>query len=146
MYEFLERHAPTIETMDLETHAANSVLWDPQERIFILPQDFWSTFPHLKLLRCSWRLFKPQILPPQHHPLETFVVTDSIEETFQIADILQLWTDEPGIKHLDQLVVHGTYLDYQLFKGNETVQVLMQQLASKGTKLVSPKGRCWNEE
>jgi hypothetical protein len=146
MYEFLERHAPTIETIDLETNAANSMFWGTQERIFTLPQDFWSTFAHLKLLRCSWRLFKFEGLPPQHHPLETFVVTDSIEEMFQITDILEVWVAEPGIKHLDQLVVHGTYLEGHFIKWNEPVQELIRQLANKGTKLLSPEGKCWNEE
>jgi hypothetical protein len=35
MYEFLEHHAPTIETIDLETTAVNSMFWDPQESLYI---------------------------------------------------------------------------------------------------------------
>jgi hypothetical protein len=106
-----------------------------------LARDFWINFAHLRFLRCSWRALKLEELPQEHHSLDTFATTDSIDEAPQMTDILQAWV-EPGVKRLDRLVIQG---NYQSFTCNDVVQGLMKQLASNGTKLLSPKGKCWNE-
>ena len=145
-YAFLEQHAASIETTDLEMDddTTQSIGWVALEKPFVLSLDFWDTFTHLWLLRCSWYLLKFEALPQQQHILNTFGISEYIEKSAMLIDILWIWVGDWRTKALEKLVLGGNYLSNRDYQLDPQVQAFMMQLHSRGTRLVSPSGSQWH--
>jgi hypothetical protein len=143
-YEFLKRHAQTIETIDLDNNDKLRIGMTRVDLKNAFPTDFWETFVNLKLLRCSMGRVQLDRVPEQHHPIECFVLTDSVEQAAQLCNVLRPWVEGHNVKVLKRIVLYGYFLTkgYHLCEKGELPQ-LIEQLRRNGTRLVNPAGKSW---
>jgi hypothetical protein len=144
-YEFLKRHAQSIETIDLDNNDKPRIgVTLVQQKNVAFPTDFWETFINLKLLRCSFGRIQIERVPEQHHPIECFVLTDSVEQATQLCNVLRPWVEGHNVKVLKRIVLYGYFLTkgYHLCEKGELPQ-LIEQLRRNGTRLINPAGKSW---
>ena len=144
-YEFLKRHAQIIETIDLDNNDKPRIgKTQVEQKNVAFPPDFWEIFVNLKLLRCSLGRIQVDRVPEQHHPIECFVLTESIEQATQICNVLRPWVEGRNVKVLKTIVLYGYFLTkgYHLCEKGELPR-LIERLRRNGTRLVNPAGKSW---
>lgn len=144
-YEFLKRHTQNIETIDLDNNDKPRIgKTQVEQRNIAFPTDFWETFVNLKLLRCSLGRIKFERVPELHHPIECFVLTDSVEQAAQLCNVLRPWVEGHNVKVLKRIVLYGYFLTkgYHLCEKGELPR-LIEQLKRNGTRLINPAGKPW---
>jgi hypothetical protein len=143
---FLERHASTIETLDLddEVDTSGNFVPVPSSTYDARTINFWDIFPRLTLLRCRVVRGRFETFPRQHHALECFVNTEGVFEAEDLILALSPWVLEDGVKRLGSLVLFGPYLSRGAYKTDQgPVRGFLQQCQWNGIRLVNPAGRSW---
>jgi hypothetical protein len=147
IFPFLERHADTLETLDLDDERGDRIRGNitstPSPNYDPRTIDFWGTFPRLRFLRCGLGRKRFATYPGERHTLESFANIDSIRDTDDMIVALSPWV-EHGVKTLESLVLFGPYLwDRAHMRDEGVVRGLLQLCQWNGIRLVNPAGRPW---
>jgi hypothetical protein len=145
---FLRQYGHTLKTMDLDdTTPVSSLPFKyntrrPKTRRF--PADFWTSFPHLELLRCSLKYSSFPTYPDKSSSLRFLVDTDPIEGGHDFVTSLWPWLEGDELKAFESITLFGPYLSRRNhLDDDEEIQGLVQILKTKKVKLVNPAGKLW---
>lgn len=145
---FLERHASTIETLDMDDVSTTAIpLYTSglaeTSNVDTDTLDFWDTFAHLKLLRCKIGRNGFSTYPDQHHAFECLVSANPVVTADDFTAVLGPWVHEDRVKKLKSIVLFGPYMSRGAFTQKGPVRAILQQLRWNGTRLLNPAGREW---
>jgi len=146
VFPFLERHASTIESLDLDegTDPTGQTNFAPPDAYDPHTIDFWEIFPSLALLRCRLSRGMFASFPGEKHALQYLVDTEPILDADDLIKVVRPWVERGDVKRLEGVVVFGPYLSRGVYKRDRgPIAGALQQLRWNGIKLLNPAGRTW---
>ena len=140
IYPFLQRHASTIETLDLDGLDYEALIIGRLSPEVILPIDFWDTFEQLRLLRMELRRTVFPRAPGRDHSLQWLVDTNPVNDVERVGVLVdnarkQMQMGPDTVAHLVQRTEN-----LRLSELGDAASTLLREMETNGIQLISSSG------
>lgn len=133
IYPFLQRHANTIETLDLEDLRYLDLRSGIKPREVLLPIGFWDEFEGLKLLRINLRYVVFPGPPKKDHPLRYLVDTNPINNP----EVIRPYEDNDSQR---KALIKESLESLCISDLEEPTSTIVRKMAQNGVWLVDNNG------
>ena len=138
LYPFLQRHANTIESLDLDNTDSMMLSWGVD---IVLPVDFWDTFVHLRLLRVELQRTVFPGPPKDGHSLRWLVDTNPVYNVERIGMMITSAEKYGGVDPETMAIYMQRIKDLCLSKLDDVPRALLREMETNGVHLISSSGK-----